>query len=558
MKKTLLSLFFILWAFLLNAQFVCNTKVYPNTKPSSSIAARTSGSISANEYIVIPVVVHVLENASDPTWAISDTRICSQITALNENFTRTNADFSNTPAAFQNVAGNPNLLFYLAQTDANGNSSTGITRHSTTVSCYDPEFGLGNIKSLAPAWDRNKYLNIWIANFCENSDGTTAFGVGKIGDGIYVRASQFGVDGSTVFGKIAVHEIGHWLGLKHIWGNNIDITCAEDDGFTDTPPQYTRTFGNGGVVRDGCTTTPPGVMYCNYMNYNIEPYMTMFTQQQVNAMRSAFNPGGESAARAFAYGYAIAGNSPGCGSSTFSIPNILPSAKPVWSSSNTSALAINSTTGVATHVGSFNGEVTITAQLGGCNGPKLIKVVDVGAGMIRGTYGSGGSLLTIYNNSGSVGFPGSGSGYFNLKNANDPNATYTWSVVSQSGSASYSASGPNATLYASNMGRITVQCRVSTSCGAVTGTFSAASFSSSFRVSTYPNPATDQVSIEAEDKSEFESEVVNVLGEVVKRGSSADGKVNFYLNDLSRGVYFLRSRKGSNVVTERIFIQSQK
>ncbi|MFN8394721.1 MAG: M43 family zinc metalloprotease [Bacteroidia bacterium] len=90
-------------------------------------------------------------------------------------------------------------------------------------------------------------------------------------------------------GRTATHEVGHWLNLYHIWGDDADgngtcttsSECAGSDAVSDTPNQCEMKYGAPtGVVTDGCTSTSPGIMYMNYMDYTDDAAMNMFTVGQ--------------------------------------------------------------------------------------------------------------------------------------------------------------------------------------------------------------------------------------------------------------------------------------
>ncbi|MCB9364224.1 MAG: PKD domain-containing protein [Flavobacteriales bacterium] len=242
----------------------------------------------------IPVVVHVLHNgdAVGSGENISVAQIQSQIDALNEDYSATNSDFGNTPTVFQSAAGNMDIQFCLALTDPNGNATTGIDRINigvASVSDTDIEtnYGLNNM------WDPTKYLNIFVGNISGGLLGKAVFPTGSgLGgmpggsapayDGVMCGATAFGRVGTAAYpynkGRSATHEIGHWLGLRHIWG---DGTCATDY-CSDTPPAQTSNFGcqtfpyNTGA----CSGNTTGEMTMNYMDYSDDACMYMFTNDQ--------------------------------------------------------------------------------------------------------------------------------------------------------------------------------------------------------------------------------------------------------------------------------------
>ncbi|WP_315816306.1 zinc-dependent metalloprotease [Paraflavitalea speifideaquila] len=143
------------------------------------------------------------------------------------------------------------------------------------------------------AWDTEHYLNIWIGNLAGGLLGyASTLGCDKAIDGVAIRPSAFGTTGTAGYpynkGRTATHEIGHWLGLRHIWG---DSYCG-DDHIDDTPPQRssTRNCPTGVVIT--CDNNPTGNMYTNYMDFTDDACLNLFTQGQRSKMRSLFVPGG--------------------------------------------------------------------------------------------------------------------------------------------------------------------------------------------------------------------------------------------------------------------------
>ncbi|MBK8951796.1 MAG: hypothetical protein IPM85_05195 [Chitinophagaceae bacterium] len=102
-------------------------------------------------------------------------------------------------------------------------------------------------------------------------------------DGIVISYNSFGVNAAGVYGmgKTAVHEVGHWLGLRHIWG---DAYCG-DDGVDDTPRQASYTIGCPTDIRVTCGNAPYGDMYMNFMDVTNDGCLKMFTHGQKERMR---------------------------------------------------------------------------------------------------------------------------------------------------------------------------------------------------------------------------------------------------------------------------------
>ena len=197
------------------------TALYNAMLPSMNVSSAT---------YTIPVVIHILY--SNSLQNISDDQINSQMKSLNEDFRALNADFSSIPQAFQAVAADVNIDFCLAQVDPNGNPTTGINRVSTTTTSfsYTNEGMKFSSSGGVDAWNTNLYLNIWVCNLSGGLLGYAQFPGGSSStDGVVVNYTAFGSEGTASspynLGRTLTHEIGHWLNLRHIWG---DSFCGND------------------------------------------------------------------------------------------------------------------------------------------------------------------------------------------------------------------------------------------------------------------------------------------------------------------------------------------
>ena len=240
--------------------------------------------------ITIPVVVHVVYN--NLTNNISDAQIQSQIDILNEDFRRLNADTSSTPLTFQSVAADVEIEFCLASQDPYGITTNGITRTLTSQFSFtgndDMKFSSsGGID----AWNTNDYLNIWVCNLSGGLLGYAQFpNSGSIyTDGVVCDYEYFGNIGTATspfhLGRTVTHEVGHWLNLRHIWG---DAYCG-DDFCNDTPTQEQSNGGCPTFPHLTCSNGPNGDMFMNYMDYSNDACMNMFTEDQKTRMLDAIN-----------------------------------------------------------------------------------------------------------------------------------------------------------------------------------------------------------------------------------------------------------------------------
>ena len=244
--------------------------------------------------ITIPVVVHVVYNTNAQN--ISDAQINSQISVLNDDYRKLNADWTNTPAIWTSLVADCEIQFCLAQRDPSGNATTGIERRSSTVASWSTN---DNVKHYAngglDAWDATKYLNLWVCKLGGGVLGYAQFPGGAAAtDGVVITYTGFGNTGTATapynLGRTATHEVGHWLNLRHIWG---DANCGNDQ-VSDTPTAQTSNFGcpvfphNVGV----CSGNTQGEMTMDYMDYTDDACMYMFTAGQKARMQALFITGG--------------------------------------------------------------------------------------------------------------------------------------------------------------------------------------------------------------------------------------------------------------------------
>jgi len=245
--------------------------------------------------ITIPVVVHVVWNTNSEN--ISDTQIFSQIEVLNNDFRRTNVDAINTPSVWQGIAADCEIEFCLAQTDPNGNSTTGIDRVQTAQTSFgmsgDPVMSVAS--GGADPWNQDDYLNIWV---CDLGSGLLGYASPPSNwtnpeDGVVIGYKYFGTTGAVQSpyhkGRTTTHEIGHWLNLEHLWG--AWGSCGNDQ-VSDTPKQEIENYScpSFPLHPDACSTTNAnGDMFMNYMDYTNDACMNLFTTGQKTRMISAIN-----------------------------------------------------------------------------------------------------------------------------------------------------------------------------------------------------------------------------------------------------------------------------
>jgi hypothetical protein len=249
----------------------------------------------------IPVVVHVLYN--NTTTNISTAQIQSQIDQLNLDYQKLNADASLVPAAFSGVAADIQVQFCLAQRDPSGNATTGIIRKSTTKSSFsaDNDDAKSNSTGGDAAWPATQYLNLWVVPAITSGGqggilGYAQFPGGPAGtDGVVIGYNYFGTTGavSAPFnkGRTGTHEVGHWMNLYHIWGDDGN-GCTGSDLVGDTPNQGDENYGCPAFPTVSCSNGPNGDMFMNYMDYTDDACMYMFSTGQKSRMHAVFASGG--------------------------------------------------------------------------------------------------------------------------------------------------------------------------------------------------------------------------------------------------------------------------
>jgi pregnancy-associated plasma protein-A len=240
------------------------------------------------ELVTIPVVVHVVYK--QPQENISDAQVKSQFVVLNRDYRALNPDKSKVPTPWKGLVTDAKIQFKLATKDPNGKPTTGITRTQTSKSTFGVDDAV-KAKSTggANAWNPKKYLNLWVCKLSGGLLGYAQFpGMPAKTDGVVITYTAFGTVGSAQSpfnkGRTATHEIGHWLNLRHIWGDTED--CSGSDMVADTPNAATPNYGKPRFPHVSCSNGPNGDMFMDYMDYVDDDAMCMFTTGQVARMRA--------------------------------------------------------------------------------------------------------------------------------------------------------------------------------------------------------------------------------------------------------------------------------
>ena len=238
--------------------------------------------------ITIPVVFHVLY--ANSTENIADSEILEQLQTLNDDFRRLNSDADNT----WSQAADTEIEFCLASFDPDGSPTNGILRVPTTVSSFGSNDAMKfTSQGGSDAWPASDYLNFWVCNLGSGLLGYAQFPGGSAStDGVVCGYPYVGNNGPGAgiynLGRTGTHEVGHWLDLRHIWG---DGGCGVDDGVSDTPESDASNF-NCATGHESCGSVD---MVQNYMDYSQDACMNLFTAGQAVRMQALFQPGGDRA-----------------------------------------------------------------------------------------------------------------------------------------------------------------------------------------------------------------------------------------------------------------------
>ena len=234
--------------------------------------------------VTIPVVVNIIEQYSGQ---VSTQQVNSQIAVLNQDFNANNPNANGVPAEFAGDIADCNISFTLHTVNRVVN-----TRSSWGTNDAMKDSNQGGIDVTDPS----TYLNIWV---CEIGGGILGYaqfpGGPEATDGVGIGTDYFGENnagGVYGHGRTGTHEVGHWLNLRHIWG---DGRCNRDDFVSDTPTSDAPNYGCPSYPTVNCRSND---MTMNYMDYVYDDCMYMFTNGQNTRMRTLFETGGARAAMA--------------------------------------------------------------------------------------------------------------------------------------------------------------------------------------------------------------------------------------------------------------------
>ena len=471
---------------------------------------------SSRAVVTIPVVVHVVYNTSGEN--ISDAQVLSQIDVLNDDFRRTNADADNT----WSQAADTEIEFCMATVDPSGNPTNGINRVSTGKRSFRTNDDVKkSAKGGVNPWDGSQYLNIWVCNLANGILGYAQFPGGSLAtDGVVCLYNAFGTadqdDGSFVLngsynlGRTTTHEVGHWLNLRHIWG---DGGCSASDFVNDTPD-------SDGANYDCATTSSCGSvdMHQNYMDYSYDYCMNLFTAGQSDRMNAVLAPGG--------FHYSLT-QSTVCGGG---------GTDPVLGCTDPNADNYNPD--------ATEDDGSCSYAPGSCDAPTGLSYSSKQRGR-RATLAwnavSGATSYTVTLSGASATTTSSTSATYSGLTSGD---TYTWTVTANCASGSSDASSATFTAGTSNRG-----------------------IGAQDALSVYPSPASDFITVEYAfdagnelkviENTMVNVSVVNFFGQVIRNVemNDVDGGFVFDVNDINPGMYMMIVEQDGQQLAKKFIVE---
>jgi hypothetical protein len=229
--------------------------------------------------VTIKTVVNIVYNTAEQNIAAA--QINSQIKALNKDFRASNPDRNQTPGAWLGLVTDSRIKFKVVK----------VTRTKSAKTSFSFDDGVKKAASggIAP-YQPKTHMNVWVCPLGGGLLGYAQFPGGPVGtDGVVINYLAFGTMGTAQApfnkGRTATHEVGHYLNLRHIWGDTPD--CSGSDQVADTPNCEGPNFGTPAFPVITCNNGPNGDMFMNYMDYTDDAGMFMFTTQQVLRMQTA-------------------------------------------------------------------------------------------------------------------------------------------------------------------------------------------------------------------------------------------------------------------------------
>jgi len=245
------------------------------------------------------VVIHVV--ARDGYQPVSQAQALQQLDVLNHDFAGMGDNVNKLPEEFKSLVENADMHFCLATVDPAGQPTSGITFTTTTKENIGTSYGFEGRKVIQydqlggkSGWDPSRYINIWVGECLDILGSASMPGEVNFEEeiGIIIDIRHFGTIGDAGYynpygrGHTLTHEMGHFFGLKHIWGQGFSESCEDSDDIDDTPNEAGPYYGCPNGEQISCDVSN---MYQNFMDLTDDRCLAAFTHDQVARMRSAID-----------------------------------------------------------------------------------------------------------------------------------------------------------------------------------------------------------------------------------------------------------------------------
>jgi hypothetical protein len=257
---------------------------------------KANSSYHNRSVVYMPVVIHVV--ADEPYVPVSEAQVLQQLDVINADFAGAGDNVPKLTDEFLPLVADAQIRFCLAKTDPQGQPTTGITFTRTDVNDIALQTGQGGRIAIhydqlggKTGWDPSRYINIWVGEYGDILGSASFPGMASFPEeiGLVIDIRHFGSigdAGGTGFyngGHTLTHEMGHFLGLKHIWGQGFETTCDDSDDIDDTPNASGPYFDCPSGVQMSCGTSN---MYQNFMDFTDDRCLSAFTPGQVLMMQA--------------------------------------------------------------------------------------------------------------------------------------------------------------------------------------------------------------------------------------------------------------------------------
>lgn len=259
----------------------------------------TNGQIHNRTDKYFPVVIHVV--AIDPYQPVSLGQALNQLDILNEDFAGKGKNIDKLLSGFSSLVEDVGVHFCLATVDPDGQPTSGITFTHTDVRNIATKTELGGRIAIhydgaggKNIWDPSRYINIWVGEYGDILGSASFPGMSQFPEeiGLIMNIENFGSIGdsgqSGYFGRghTLTHEMGHFFGLRHIWGSGVEYTCDDSDDIDDTPNASGPYYGCPSGEQISCGVSN---MYQNFMDLTDDRCLAAFTHDQAVRMQAAID-----------------------------------------------------------------------------------------------------------------------------------------------------------------------------------------------------------------------------------------------------------------------------